>query len=138
MAAQTRLIRRWGDYKASKTVLFWSCAACIVGTLIVGFTWGGWVTGRTAADTAAKAATAARAELAAAVCVDRFVHGPNATADFASLKGSSSWQRGALIEKGGWATMAGAEKPVSGAADLCARQLLEWKAPTAAAAGTSG
>jgi hypothetical protein len=138
MATQTSLIRRWGDFKASKTVLFWSCAACIVATLIIGFNWGGWVTGGTAASMAAKSAAGARAELAAAVCVDRFVHGPNMTADFASLKGSSSWQRGDLIEKGGWATMAGAETPVSGAAELCAQQLLEWKPPATAAAGTTG
>jgi hypothetical protein len=138
MAASMSLARRWGDYRPSKTVLFWSCAVCIVATMIIGFNWGGWVTGRTAVGMATQAADGARAELAAAICVDRFVKGTNATADFASLKGSSSWQRGDLIEKGGWVTMAGAEKPVTGAADLCAQRLIELKSPIAATAGASG
>jgi hypothetical protein len=137
MAAKQSLAQRWEGYQASKTVLFWSCAVCVVATLIIGFNWGGWVTGGSASAMAAKAAAGARAELAAAVCVNRFASGPNATADLASLKGSSSWQRGDFIEKGGWVTMAGAQKPVAGAGDLCAQQLIESKAPTAAA-GAAG
>ena len=34
-----------GKAKISPKVLLWSCVACIVLTMIIGFTLGGWVTG---------------------------------------------------------------------------------------------
>jgi hypothetical protein len=123
----------WATYKASKTALFWSCAACVVATMIVGFTWGGWVTGGTADKMSVSAANAARAELAAVMCVSRFMGGPDMTAQLAALKASDSWKRDDLIDKGGWTTPPGAERPIQGAADLCAKRLLEAKA-----AGTTG
>ena len=50
MAEQrTRSIRqRWDDLQPSKTMLVWSCIGSVVVALVVGFTWGGWVTGGTA------------------------------------------------------------------------------------------
>lgn len=131
MADKQRLMRRWEDYKASKTALFWSCAACIVVTLIVGFTWGGWVTGSTAGAMANKAAAGARADVAATICVNRFVSAPDAAATLASLKNSDSWKHDDFITKGGWATIAGIEKPVDGAAALCAQRLLGAALPPA-------
>ena len=59
--------QRFADYRPSKTVLFWSCAGCVVATMILGFTWGGWVTGGTAGELAEDAATQARAQVAATV-----------------------------------------------------------------------
>ena len=44
---------QWFDqYRASKTVLFWACAGSAIVATIVGFSWGGWVTGGTARDMA--------------------------------------------------------------------------------------
>jgi hypothetical protein len=138
MAAKQSVRQRWENYQASKTMLFWSCAVCVVGTVIVGFAWGGWVTGGTAGEMVRKADRGARAELAAAICVDRFENGPDAAARLTALKGSESWKRDEFIEKGGWVTLAGIDKPVTGAADLCAQRLLEVKLPPAKTAGTSG
>ena len=138
MADNRGLTGHWEDYRASKTVLFWSCAACVVATLIVGFSWGGWVTGSTAATMASTAATGARAEMAATICVNRFVSAPDAATALASLKGSDSWKRDDFITNGGWVTIAGMEKPVEGAAALCAQRLLEAKLPPAKVIGTSG
>jgi len=126
--AAAGLGRRWETYRASKTTLFWSCAGCAVATMIVGFGWGGWVTGGTADKMSAAAATTARAELAATMCVSRFMSGTDMVAQLAALKASNSWNRDDLIEKGGWTTLPGAEKPIQGAADLCAKRLLEAKA----------
>jgi hypothetical protein len=137
MEGKPSVSRRWRDYRASKAVLIWSCAASIVVTMIVGFSWGGWVRGGTAQDMATKAAAEARTELAAAVCLHKFVNGPNATAQLASLKGTDSWKRDAFIEEGGWVTLPGVEKSVTGAASLCAQQLMDAKLP-AKAAGSSG
>ena len=41
---------KWNDYSPSKTVWFWSCAGACLLTVILGFTWGGWVTGGTAQE----------------------------------------------------------------------------------------
>lgn len=138
MSAQESLFRRWEDYRASKTVVFWCCAGCAVATVIVGFAWGGWVTGGNAGLMATQAATEARAELAATICVERFTKGPDATAKLASLKGiEDSWKQDKFIEEGGWVTLPGTVNPIDGAAALCARQLIDAK-PMAKAASTSG
>src|SRR3546814_985280 len=71
MADGQNISQRWGDFRPSKTMLLWSCVVCIGLTMLLGFTWGGWVTGETAKEMTESAAEDARAELAAAVCVDR-------------------------------------------------------------------
>ena len=43
--------QRWSEAKPTKTVAFWCCVASAVLTMIVGFSWGGWVTGGTARAT---------------------------------------------------------------------------------------
>jgi len=50
---------RLESYRPSKAVWLWSCAACVVATIMVGFTWGGWVTGGTATRMASDAADGA-------------------------------------------------------------------------------
>ena len=46
------LSQRFQQYRASKAVLFWACAGSVVVATIVGFSWGGWVTGGTAQEMA--------------------------------------------------------------------------------------
>ena len=60
----------------------------------------------------------------AAICVDRFQNGRDAHGQLAALKELQGWNRGAFIEKGGWATMPDNAKPTSTAARLCADQLM--------------
>ena len=121
MFGTRQLGQRWETYRPTKALLVWSCAACIVATVVVGFTWGGWVTGGTARSMAQAAATSGRDEL---VVVDRFQNGRDAHGQLAALKELQSWDRGAFIEKGCWATMADSAKPTSTAARLCADQLM--------------
>src|SRR5690348_17146978 len=119
MANTLSLGRRWAAYRPTKGVWFWSSAGCVVATIVVGFAWGGWVTGGTATRMASDAADGARAQLAAMTCVTRFNHGPDATAQLAALKSAETYQRGDIIAKGGWATMPGSTDPVAGAANIC-------------------
>ncbi len=116
---------RIAAYKPSKTVWFWSTAAAMVATVVVGFSWGGWVTGGSAADRAEDAADAAVASLAADICAYRFLQAGDAGMQLAALKEESSYARKGFIEKGGWVTFAGSEKPVGGAGALCAERLME-------------
>jgi hypothetical protein len=114
-----------GAYQPSKTVWFWSVAGAVVLTMIVGFTWGGWVTGGGANERAEVASKKAVAELAAGICVHQFLQAGDAGLQLAELKETSSYQRDTFLEKAGWVTFAGAEKPVAGAGDLCADLLMD-------------
>ena len=42
--------QRWDKAKATKKVVFWAVIGAIVLTMIVGFNWGGWVTGEEKPD----------------------------------------------------------------------------------------
>lgn len=89
---------------------------------IVGFKWGGWVTGGTAdADAKQRANTAVVAALAP-VCVERFQHATGASDNLVALKKVESWSQGDFVEKGGWATTPGSNPPeqVSAVAKACA------------------
>jgi hypothetical protein len=115
---------RWAAYRPTKGVWFWSCAGCVVATIVVGFAWGGWVMGGTAERMASDAASGARAQLAALTCVAGFNNGPDAVAQLAALKKASSYQRGDMLVKSGWLTMPGSTGPVTGAADICVQKLM--------------
>ena len=125
MFGTQRLGQRWAGYKATKATLFWSGAACAVATVVVGFTWGGWVTGASARSMAEAAAADGRDGLVAAICVDRFQAGSDAQGQLAALKEQKGWNRASFIEKGGWATMPDDKaKPTNKAARLCADRLV--------------
>ncbi|MGH6943258.1 MAG: hypothetical protein ACREH6_03430 [Geminicoccaceae bacterium] len=122
--------QRLDEYRPSKTVWFWSCIACVILTIVVGFSWGGWVTGGTAQAMVDDAAEQARYALAANVCVDKFMTTGDASAQLASLKQiDSSYRQGEFVEKGGWATMPGNDEPEGEVADLCAEQLIDMDLP---------
>jgi hypothetical protein len=122
---QKRSIRqRWDDLQPSKTMLVWSCVGSVVAALVVGFTWGGWVTGGTARGMADTAADASRYDLASVICVERFMAAPDARAQLTALKAvDSSYRQRQFIEEGGWALMPGRDQAARQAADLCARVL---------------
>ena len=143
---QNRSQLQWFDqYRASKTALFWACAGSAVLTLAVGFFWGGWVTGGTAREMAEQSASQARQEMAAVICVDRFMAAPDMHAQLTALKGMErSYQRGKFVEEGGWAIMpvsmsAAPDTPVDTgdqrkAAALCAEELAKQEIPAASTA----
>jgi hypothetical protein len=138
MSTKPSLGQRWETAQPSKTMLFWSCAACAVATVVVGFTWGGWTTGGTARTMAQDAALSSRNELAAAVCVDRFKATSDAPTQLVALKALQSWGRGDFVEKGGWAAMPDKIEPGKGAARLCGDKLAALETPVAIAAARRG
>jgi hypothetical protein len=90
---------------------------------IVGFSWGGWVTGGTAArDSVAASHTAVVAALAP-ICVERFRAQPDAIVKADALLKTSTWERRSLIEKSGFATMPGSKVADSDVARACAEIL---------------
>lgn len=127
MANETGWKMRWEAWRPSKVTYFWSCVGCVIATIVIGFAWGGWVTGGTAHKMAESAASDARVQLAAAVCANRFMQAPDAKARLASLKKSDYWSRDDVLEKGGWLALAGMKEPIDGAAELCAEKLVATK-----------
>jgi len=124
--------QRWSDLQPSKTMLFWSCAGCVIAALVVGFTWGGWVTGGSARDMAKTAGDTSRYELASVICIEKFLAGPDAQAQLTELKAiDSSYRQRQFIEEGGWATMPSKDKAARRTAELCAKVLanLELEEP---------
>ena len=77
---------------------------------VIGFTWGGWVTGGTARKTVAAAAHDATVMALAPLCAERFRAQGDATARMAELATTSSWERRGVIEKSGFAVMPGASR----------------------------
>jgi hypothetical protein len=137
------LSQRFHQYRASKAVLFWACAGSVVVATIVGFSWGGWVTGGSAAKMAEKSAAQARQELAAVVCVDRFMAAPDVGVQLTALKDiESPYAQGKFVEDGGWAIIVPAGNPPDRkasaddrkAAGLCAAELAKRENPMPAKA----
>lgn len=123
-ATKQSFARRWEDYRPSKSALAWTCAGTAIATMIIGFSWGGWVTGGTSRTLATTAGDVARAELASTICVDRFNAAPDAAARLTELKAlSDSYKKRQFVETGGWATMPGQTAADRRAAELCATAL---------------
>ena len=100
----------------------WGVAIGAVALAIVGFTWGGWVTGGKAETDARQRVNAAVVVALAPVCVEKFQHTADVSANLAALKKVDSWSQGEFVEKGGWATVPGSNSPeqVSAVAKACA------------------
>ena len=108
------------------TLLQGAVVGCIA-TAVVGFGWGGWTLGSTAKQLADTTANSAVATALAPICVDKFQHAADATISLAAFKKVDSWQQGAFIEKGGWATMPGSTSTDAKVAQACATALSNVK-----------
>ena len=96
-----------------------------IALLIVIF-WTGWVVTSSKAEVQGKdMAKAAVVEALAPICVEQYLQDPNKVERLEALKEKSSYQRDDYVAEIGWATMAGAESPVRGVADACAKRILE-------------
>ena len=139
MTDERGIADRWSEFRPSKPMGFWSMAGAAVATMIVGFTVGGWTTGGSAQTMADVAARDAKAELASAICVEKFLTETSAAENLARLKDQSTYQQDDFIEEGGWVTLVGIDTTVPGAADLCADELvaLESLPPREVTAGAS-
>ena len=96
-------------------------------TLIIGFNWGGWVTGGTAKEMTQRSTTSAVTTALSPICVDKFQQSAGAATNMLELKKVSSYQQASFIEKGGWATLPGGEGANSAVARACAEMLSSLK-----------
>jgi hypothetical protein len=109
---------------AQTTPFLWGAAAGAIALAILGFNWGGWVTGSTAEQLATRRADAATVSALAPICVAQFQQSANASASLAALKATQGWEQANYIGKGGWATMPGSTGgPNRDVAAACAEAL---------------
>ena len=109
---------------AETTPFLWGATAGAIALAIVGFGWGGWVTGGTAEKIASGRAEEATVSALTPICVAQFRTSAKAQANFAALKKVSTWERGDYVGKGGWATMPGSTAEPNGqVAAACAEAL---------------
>jgi len=94
-----------------------------VATVIVGFSWGGWVTGAKAEVMVRDEAKAAVIAALAPICVEQSRQDPAAAATLAKLKDTSKYQRSDVLMDAGWATMPGSDGPVRAVASACMEKL---------------
>jgi hypothetical protein len=102
----------------------WGAAGGAAGLALVGFMFGGWVTGGRAAEMAQQKADKAVIAALAPICVDKFRHAQNAEANLVKLNAINySWEKGTYVSQGGWATLPGSSEPSSAVAQACAEML---------------
>ncbi len=112
----------------SRTRLLQGMAIGAVASIVIGFSWGGWMTGGTAIKLAADQANTAVVAALTPICVENFLQNGDAKANLAVLqKISTTWEQGDYLEKGGWTTQPGATSSDYHLARACAQKLVQVK-----------
>jgi hypothetical protein len=96
-------------------------------TMIVGFSWMGWMLGGTAERLAVERSNAAVVVALTPSCVSRFMQQANAAVKLKELQAIDTWRQREFVEAGGWATPSGDKTPNSNVASACAEQLVKAK-----------
>lgn len=107
------------DIKANIKPGIWGVIIGAAALAIVGFNWGGWVTGKSAVAMADAAVT----ERLVPICVGQFNGDPNKVMKLAEMKKGDSWKHGDFVTKQGWATMPGAKDSDPDVAEGCAEKI---------------
>jgi alpha/beta superfamily hydrolase len=110
----------------SRTRLLQGIAVGAVASVVIGFSWGGWMTGSSANKLATERADTAVVAALTPICVEKFLQNSDAKANLAVLqKISTSWEQGDYLQKGGWATQPGATSSDYHLARACAEKLVQ-------------
>ena len=106
----------------------WGVVGGAVATMIIGFSWMGWVLGGTADRMALERVNSAVIVALTPACVARFMQQPDAAVKLVEFQQIDSWKQRQFVEEGGWATPRGDKTPHSGVANACAEELAKTKA----------
>ena len=105
---------------ASVKPAIWGAIGGAVAAIVIGFSWGGWVTGRTAGTMATTSAQDATVLALTPLCVAKAEQQPE---QLVLLK-KETWGRGDFVIKAGWVANVN-EKYRSAVASACASTLVE-------------
>jgi hypothetical protein len=113
------------EARPTKKIVFGLMVATAVLTMVVGFNWGGWVTGGASQERVSTGAQDAVALRLVPICVAQFSLDPQNAPKLIELKAITSvWERPDYVKKQGWATMPGEKTPDNNVADACAKLLM--------------
>jgi hypothetical protein len=112
------------DARPTKTAMFWSWVLVVILTLIVGFEWGGWVTGNTAKSMAEAASNHAVLARLAPICVMKAKQDPQWAEKKQALAKTGSWDQADYVTKQGWATLPTEHEADPRVAQECATELM--------------
>ncbi|MEO1190046.1 MAG: hypothetical protein AAFW60_13340 [Pseudomonadota bacterium] len=90
---------------------------------IVGFSWGGWLTGSSARELADDTARDQVVAALVPICVEQSKSDPGGAVTLAELRDASSYQRRNMLMETGWATMPGSSEPDRNVASACMEKL---------------
>lgn len=90
---------------------------------IVGFSWGGWLTGGSAEQMASERAQMAVLTSLVPICFEQSRGDPLVADTLTRLEKTESWKRTDLLMQTGWATMPGAAEPSRTVANACMEML---------------
>jgi hypothetical protein len=99
----------------------WGAIGGAIAAIVIGFAWGGWVTGGTAGKMEAASAEAAIVLAFTPLCVAKAEQQPE---QLPLLKEESSWTRDDFVVKAGWVDNV-TEKYRSAVAEACASTVVE-------------
>ena len=105
----------------------WGATAGAVALAIIGFSWGGWVTGGSAQRSAESRASSSVVAALAPICLTQFQQKSDSVMQLAALKKVPSYEQSSFVEKAGWATMPGSTEPTAGVAKACATLIANLK-----------
>ncbi len=103
----------------------WGATGGAIVLAIIGFAWGGWVTGGTAQKMAEEMAEDAVVGRLAPICIVQYNQDSEKNQKLKDLKEEGSWKRDDYVEKQGWATMPGEKEADSKVAEKCAEMLMQ-------------
>ncbi len=98
----------------------------IVGAIaisIVGFNWGGWTTGGSAAKMAKDLARSEVTSALVPICVQMSADDPQRATKIATINKATSYKRRDAVMDTGWATVAGSDTPDRDLAKACMEDL---------------
>ena len=110
----------------------YGAGAGAIALALIGFNWGGWTTSSGADALAKKQSITAVTAALLPYCIERSLGDPNATVVLAELAAAANFGKRAVVEKAGWATPLGMEKPNTDLAQACQLALTEAAAAPAA------
>lgn len=114
------------NISASVKPAAWGAIGGAIAAMVIGFVWGGWVTGETAGTMAAESAKTEIVRAFTPLCVARARQKPD---QLVRLKKVGYWERGDFVIKAGWVVNVG-ENYRSAVAESCAETIVDSKETT--------
>ena len=100
------------------------CVAVVVATVVVGFTWGGWVTGSGAVAMASQSSEQAVAERLGRICMAQARQSDDIQDQLEALRDVAAYRRTSVVMEKPWAVMPGESEADRAVAGACAEALM--------------